>query len=114
MKTHAQIVHMLTAKLECAQDSLAKFQAQLQENPVYALSWSQEKFLDAAWVRLATEMLAALGEDKGETAALVAREMQRRVLAAARSPARSSSVTSNLMEQAQAQAAAELLEYVSE
>ena len=101
---------------ETAQARLNKFAADFAKDPAYALSWSNDTFKEAARLKVLKQILAGL---EGGTATLenIRSTMMDRVLSKSKYPAQSTSPTSNLIEQYELAACAEILsdlEYVTE
>jgi hypothetical protein len=65
-KTKDQIVRKLESMLESGEQQRDKFITKLQDNPAYAMSWSQSMFMVAAEIDFATEALAFFNTYKGE------------------------------------------------
>lgn len=111
----------LEGQIETAQEQLAKFQAKLSEDPVYALEWAGSAYQAAAELRLAQEILHAMGPDDklniarteegvGKFLDHVVKHLTEDCLRAARHPERSTSPWSNEMARELASAKARLLE----
>jgi hypothetical protein len=104
-----------------ARPQLEKFAAAVTSDPVQALEWNHDEFDMAGDLKAASHLLAQIngclqrgGEyDSPSTLQIirwVRRDLFEEVLRAARSPARSSSATSNEMEKAVTKGRAKLLE----
>ena len=113
MKTLAQARAYFQHNLETSERNLAEFQKKLDRDPAYALEWSQAAFTDAARVRLCKAVLVDLSDCEDE---LIVERIQshltQQALNEARRPARSSSVTGNLMAQEWASVCAEAAAYL--
>lgn len=104
-----------TAMAEAAQAQCDKFAEGFAKDPAYALSWSNSVFQNAARLSVARSLVYAFTPREGETTCTVqqARDTCRdRIMNKARYPAQSTSPTSNLMEQFEAAAYAEALDYL--
>lgn len=115
MKEFALIKTHFDYKLESVEVNLAKFREKFIQNPAYALEWSQDAFNDAGRAQILKEALEILnyeGASEEELLKELEKHLMKIVRRAALYPARSTSAQSNLMEQAKAQAAAELLESI--
>lgn len=77
-------------------DLVERFKDRLAQNPANAFEWSGDAFKGAAFIQVGSE-LASVNTDV-EIDEIIAYALQR-VMGAARYPARSSSMQSNLMEQ---------------
>jgi len=109
--TLSNLTDIAASNIAAAQKELAVFSAKLAENPAHAMEWSGRAFTAAAalkvymtverWIQNAH---AGLAEQKDEVAVLraITHFSLRQVLqAASRATSRSSSPTSNLMEDAE-------------
>lgn len=90
------------------QGRLDKFTADFAKDPAYALSWGTDAFQAAAKLRVLKQILAAL-EDGDATADNIRSTMMDRVLNKSKYPPQSTSPTSNLIEQYELAACAEIL-----
>lgn len=89
------------------QENLKKFTADLASDPCYAFSWSLSKFEAAAENEVAHTIRHAY--KNGSTAEETQDELTKEALRLAAHPARSTSPTSNLMEQCRAAALSQVL-----
>jgi CHASE3 domain sensor protein len=95
---------------QAAQARMDKFAEDFAKDPAYALSWSNDTFKIAAELKILQQIIAALGEDgEGCTQADIQSTMMDRVLHKSKYPAQSTSPTSNLIEQYELAACAEIL-----
>lgn len=90
------------------QGRLDKFAADFAKDPAHALSWGTDAFQAAAKLRVLKQILAAL-EDGDATADNIRSTMMDRVLNKSKYPPQSTSPTSNLIEQYELAACAEIL-----
>lgn len=93
-----------------AKEKLAVFATELQSNPIYALTWADKQFTFAAYIGVANDVLPML--EAGSTIDHISSVLGESVLRAARTPARSTSPSSNLMEQEKLKILAETLEWI--
>lgn len=108
----------LEGQIETAQEQLAKFQAKLSEDPVYALEWAGSACHAAAELKLAQDILHWMGdpsgdvteEDAGTFLEHLIKQLTEDCLRAARHPERSTSPWSNEMARELASAKGRLLE----
>jgi hypothetical protein len=101
---------------DSAQARLDKFAVEFAKDPAHALTWGTDAFAKAAELRVYKQIIAAL-EGPGCTLAHIRSTMMDRVLHKSKYPAQSSSPTSNLIEQYELAACAEILsdlQYVTE
>jgi hypothetical protein len=94
--------------IESAQHTIGKFHAAIDSDPSYAMSWGMDAYRAAASMKVQTIVLRWLdvvNDDaypnvtRDNVVAMITNEFTRDVMREARSPARSTSPTSNLMEQ---------------
>jgi hypothetical protein len=109
----------LEERQRTAQSSISKLIQRLQEDPLNALSWSDDAFKDAARVKVYGQVLFSLraflnDEKQGVSPADVAKWGQEEVLRRAKYPKMSTSVPSNLAETYETAAWAELLEFLQQ
>lgn len=113
-KTMADFVQTVTWMQTYAQKSCDEWSKKFAENHSYALSWSSDVFASAAKVDVSKQVLLFLDEniDKSltEVVTTLRQHAHDKAWRAARYPARSTSPTSNLMEQCEAAAWAEFHE----
>lgn len=93
---------------QSCQDRLNKFTETFAKDPAYALSWGTDAFQAAAKLRVLKQILTAL-EEGNATAENIRSTMMDRVLHKSKYPAQSTSPTSNLIEQYELSACAEIL-----
>lgn len=98
----------LSRRLESARADIAEFAAKLVADPVHAMGWSDDAFKAAAKVKVFSLVEASLAN--GASPEDIAKWGVNAAIRAARDPARSSSPTSNIMEQEVAAAWAEIAE----
>jgi hypothetical protein len=103
------VSHALRGKRR-AEDTLADFAAKVEKDPEHALSWSMNAFAAAADRRVCGELLSWF--DAGCSFEGMLKHFQDEALRKARSPSRSTSVTSNLLEQETGRAWAEATEWL--
>jgi len=112
----AKLLKRFQSQAESAQERLDKFAVEFAKDPAYALSWGTDAFAKAAELRVYKQIIAAL-EDGTATLENIRSTMMDRVLHKSKYPAQSSSPTSNLIEQYELAACAEVLsdlQYVTE
>lgn len=116
MTTLAQVSKLLDFSLASANAELAGFADTLAKDPHYAFRWAEAAMAAAAERQLTMELQGAIAtmteRDLSEAQQLehVQKELNRRVMHAARFPQRSTSVCSNEMSALDAQVAAKFLE----
>ena len=91
------IVSNLESSLASNQARIAKFAVEVQEYPAHAMAWAMSTFSVAAEIRVLLEVIDAL--KSGCTLSAAIEHCKQRVLWGASNPPRSTSVTSNLLEQ---------------
>lgn len=94
--------------IKTAQITIDKFQARFAADPHEALTWAQDTFKQVSAVRVYSEVKRAL--EKGRTKEEVVSFAQDTLRQRASSPSFSTSVTSNLVEQYETAAWAEVIE----
>lgn len=94
--------------IKTAQITIDKFQARFAEDPHHALTWAQDTFKQVSAARVYAEVKRAL--EKGRTKEEVVNFAQDTLRQRASSPSFSTSVTSNLVEQYETAAWAEVIE----
>jgi hypothetical protein len=94
-------------RLAIARDKITKFQEELELDPAHALSWGTSAFAAAAEIKILRQLVMEF--ETGATAADVRAYLLGKVLNAAKRPPSSSSATSNLMEQYEMAAVAEIV-----
>ncbi len=98
------------------QSGLDKFAAEFAKDPAYALSWGTGAFEKAAKLRVLQQIAAALADGHGNLDNIRS-TLTDRVMHRAKYPPQSTSPTSNLIEQYELAACAEILsdlEYITE
>ena len=112
----AKLIKRFQSQVDSAQARLDKFTETFAKDPAYALSWGTDAFQAAAKLRVLKQILTALDEGDA-TAENIRSTMMDRVLHKSKYPAQSTSPTSNLIEQYELAACAEILsdlQYVTE
>jgi hypothetical protein len=102
------------AEIETAR--IEKFKQALDKNPTYALTWSLDAFAGAAKLLVLNQVINALGNEE-TTVEHIRSSLTDRILHKSKYPPQSTSPTSNLIEQYELAACAELvseLQYYSE
>jgi hypothetical protein len=89
--------------------TIDKFKQELDKDPAYALSWGCGVFAAAAKLRVITEIINALKDDD-TTMENIQAHLMGRIMHRSRYPAQSTSPTSNLIEQYELAACAEIVE----
>jgi hypothetical protein len=103
-------------QVDSCQSRLDKFTEEFAKDPAYALSWGNETFAAAAKMRVLKQIVNAL-EDGNGNLENIRSTMMDRVLHKSKYPAQSTSPTSNLIEQYELAACAEILsdlQYITE
>jgi hypothetical protein len=114
----ALVTDLAAWKIKSATKDIEEYAAKVLKDPAHALSWGSGAFEAAATIKVWSEVkqwLAAAEERKGDltpetVVAKIVEQMTREALRGALYPARSTSVTSNLMEQEVLAARARLLD----
>ena len=109
MKNSNDLISYLEKEVERARKSLKKFQAGLENDPVYALTWFEGAFTAAAEVKVGAAVLVEL-KNNSVTIDDVRDHVERTIRRLAKYPPRSTSPVSNLMEQEENAAWARLYE----
>lgn len=112
----AKLLKRFQSQADSAQARLDKFAVEFAKDPAYALSWGTDAFQHAAQLRVLKQIIAALTDGDGNLENIRSTMMDR-VLHKSRYPAQSTSPTSNLIEQYELAACAEILsdlQYVTE
>lgn len=110
-----KLLKRFQSQVESCQSRLDKFAQDFAKDPAYALSWGNETFSAAAKMRVLKQIVAAL-EDGTATLDNIRSTMMDRVLHRSKYPPQSTSPTSNLIEQYELAACAEILsdlEYIN-
>jgi len=107
-----KLTKRLNENLIYAREQLAKFAEQLSSDPVYAFTWADKHFRYAAHVKVCSDLLENI--EAGSTLDQITTFLGREVLRRAKNPARSTSVSSNMMETELMHVYAEILEYIDE
>lgn len=105
-----QLAYTLDFNVKSANDTLAKFQQKLADDPAYAFSWASDAMTAAAKLKVANVVLASIEKFPELTIEMVRKEAATQMRRAARYPARSTSPVSNVMEQEIGAAWAELFD----
>lgn len=104
----AKLLSRFQRQAEAAQARLDKFTVEFTKDPAHALTWSNDTFANAAKLRVLNQIIAAC--DGGTaTADNIKSTLMDRVLHRSKYPAQSTSPTSNLIEQYELAACAEIL-----
>jgi hypothetical protein len=115
-KMSAKLLKRFQSQAESAQARLDKFAVDFAKDPAHALSWGTDAFARAAELRVLQQIIAALENDTA-TLENIRSTLMDRVLHKSKYPAQSSSPTSNLIEQYELAACAEVLsnlQYITE
>lgn len=107
MNTNQRLLFRFNSQAESCQARLDKFTAKFAEDPAYALSWGTEAFQAAASLRVLKQVIGALNEEG--TLDNIRSTLTDRVMHKAKYPPQSTSPTSNLIEQYELAAYAEIL-----
>ena len=107
MDKQAYLIQRLESGIKSGQESIEKFAEKLVADPAYTLSWGNDSFKVAAMMMVQKQVLNALND--GATVQAVKDTLMDRVLNKSKYPAQSTSPTSNLIEQYELSAYAELL-----
>lgn len=116
MDTNAKLLFRFNSQAESCQAKLDKFTTKFAEDPAYALSWGTEAFQAAATLRVLKQVIGALEEGHGMLENIRS-TLTDRVMHKAKYPPQSTSPTSNLIEQYELAAYAEILsdlQYIKE
>jgi len=104
----AKLLTRFQSQVDSTQAKLDKFAEDFAKDPAYALSWGNDTFANAARLRVLKQIVAAL-EEGTATADNIRDTMMDRILHKSKYPAQSTSPTSNLIEQYELAACAEIL-----
>jgi hypothetical protein len=104
----AKLLARFQSQADGVQAKLDKFMVDFHSDPAYALSWSNDTFSAAAKLRVLKQIIAAL-DDGTATLDNIRETMMDRVLHRSKYPPQSTSPTSNLIEQYELSACAEIL-----
>ena len=107
MNTTERLLFRFNSQAESCQARLDKFVSKFAEDPAYALSWGTEAFQAAASLRVLKQVIGALNEEG--TLDNIRSTLTDRVMHKAKYPPQSTSPTSNLIEQYELAAYAEIL-----
>jgi hypothetical protein len=112
------LVAELDSKIKFVQSTLDKFRKYFDINPAHALEQSMQAFEAAGTLRLCQTLKQEIAEavERGESETFLAqiqRHCQGKMYRGARWPTRSTSITSNLMEQCDLAAHAELYDTIT-
>jgi len=108
MDTNAKLLFRFNSQVQTCEARLYKFTEKFKEDPAYAFSWGTEAFQAAASLRVLKQIITALESGNG-TLENIRSTLTDRVLHKAKYPAQSTSPTSNLIEQYELAACAEIL-----
>ena len=104
----AKLLKRFQNQADAAQARLDEFKVEFDKDPAYALSWGNDTFANAAKLRVLKQIIAAC--DNGTaTVDNIRSTLMDRVLHKSKYPAQSTSPTSNLIEQYELAACAEIL-----
>lgn len=92
----AHAAYSISRARKVAEESITKFAGEIVKNPSYALSWSFDQFRNAARVEVAARFQSLV--EGGYDSQVIKDEVIRNAVRAASSNNRSTSATSNLME----------------
>lgn len=92
-----KLAQKYSRRLATARAKIEKFQAEVELDPAHALSWGIGAFAAAAEIRVLRQVVADF--ESGATAAEVKSWLMSHVIQGSRTPAHSTSPTSNLIEQ---------------
>lgn len=109
MDKQAYLIKRLESNIASYQESLDKFVEKFKADPAYTLSWGTATFQTAAQLNVAKMVLNALTAETPCSVQAVKETLMDRVLHKSKYPAQSTSPCSNLMEQYELSAYAELL-----
>jgi len=104
----ARLLSKYQRQVEAQQDRINKFKLELDKDPAHALTWGLEAFRSAATLKVLNQIVAALEAGNADVDNIRSTLMDR-VLHRSKYPAQSTSPTSNLMEQYELSACAEIL-----
>jgi len=104
----ARLLGKYQRQVEAQQDRINKFKLELDKDPAHALTWGLEAFRSAATLKVLNQIVAALEAGNADVDNIRSTLMDR-VLHRSKYPAQSTSPTSNLMEQYELSACAEIL-----
>lgn len=107
MDKQAYLIKRLESGIKCGQESIAKFAEKLIADPAYTLSWGNDSFKVAATLKVQNQLLNALND--GATVQQLKDTLTDRVINKSKYPPQSTSPTSNLMEQYELAAYADML-----
>jgi hypothetical protein len=109
MDKQAYLIKRLESNIQSCKESVDKFIEKLKEDPAYALSWGTGTFQTAANLKVYEMVYAALTAETPCSVQAVKETLMDRVLHKSKYPPQSTSPCSNLMEQYELAAYAELL-----
>ena len=109
MNKQAYLIKRLESNIKSCQESMDKFIEKLKQDPAYTLSWGTGAFQTAANLKVYQMVLAALTAETPCSVQAVKETLMDRVLNKSKYPPQSTSPCSNLMEQYELAAYAELL-----
>jgi len=103
-----RLIKRFQSQVVQCQDRLDKFTADFAQDPAYALSWGTDAFASAARLRVLRQVVAALEHDHS-TLDNIRSTLTDRVMHKSKYPPHSTSPTSNLIEQYELAACADIL-----
>jgi hypothetical protein len=104
----AKLLSKYQRQVEAETARITKFKAELDKDPAHALTWGLDAFRSAATLKVLNQIVGALEAGHADVENIRSTLMDR-VLHRSKYPAQSTSPTSNLMEQYELSACAELL-----
>ena len=116
LKKIKQLRDRLEQMLASSKEGLEEFKEKLDQDPTYAMQWADKVFTYAAQHKVAADLLHGLKANTVGEAEFLKRAQEyltREVLQAARCPGRSTSPSSNHMDEELAAAKARLLELMT-
>jgi hypothetical protein len=104
----AKLLERFQQQAESEIGKIEKFKVELAKDPAYALSWGCGVFAAAAKLRILKQLINTL-EDEQTTADDICDHLMNHIMHKSRYPAQSTSPTSNLVEQYELAACAEIV-----
>lgn len=105
----ARLIKRLESNIKACKESAQAFSEKFLKNPAYALSWGTDAFSNAAKLKVYDMVYSALTAETPCSIQAVKETLMDRVLNKSKYPPQSSSPCSNLMEQYELAAYADLL-----